>query len=56
MYLIDRLKEPSTWRGITALLTAFGIITSEEQAGAIIATGLSLIGLIGVFFPDKMIK
>jgi len=52
-YLIERLKEPSTWRGLTALLTAVGVALSPEQVNAIVSTGLALIGLLGVFTKDK---
>ena len=51
-YIIDRLSETSTWRGILALLTAAGIALSPEQASAITAAGLAAIGVIGAFFPD----
>lgn len=52
-FILDRLDEPSTWRGFIALLTATGIALSPEQADAIVATGLALIGLFGVFTKDK---
>jgi uncharacterized membrane protein len=52
-YLIERLKEASTWRGLTALLTAVGVTLSPEQTNAIVGAGLALIGLLGVFTKDK---
>jgi hypothetical protein len=52
-FILDRLDEPSTWRGFIALLTAAGVALSPEQADAIVATGLALIGLFGVFTKDK---
>jgi hypothetical protein len=52
-YLLDRLREPSTWRGMVALLTAFGLVLSPEQAAAIVAAGLAAAGAIGAFTPDK---
>lgn len=51
-YILDRLSETSTWRGILALLTAAGIAISPEQANAITAFGLAAIGAVGAFFPD----
>jgi len=51
-YLINRLKEPSTWRGLIAVLTSFGVALSPDQKEAVIATGLALMGVIGAFFPD----
>ncbi len=53
IYLSERLKEASTWRGIIALLTSFGVAISPEQAEALVAFGLALIGAIGVFTGDK---
>lgn len=52
-FLLARGNEASTWRGITACLTAVGIALSPEQKDAIIAAGLAIMGLIGVFTPDK---
>lgn len=51
-YVIDRLKEASTWRGIVAFATALGVGLTPEQSNAIIAVGLGIIGVIGAFFPD----
>ena len=53
-YVIQRLAEPSTWRGIVALVTAAGISLSPEQAAAITAAGLAVIGVVGAFFSDKV--
>ena len=52
-FIVSRLKEASTWRGILAIITACGITVSPEQSDAIVATGLALIGVVGAFFPDK---
>lgn len=48
-WLIERLKEPSTWRGITALVGAIGVTLSPEQWAAISAAVVGLLGLIEVF-------
>ena len=37
-YILNRLSEASTWRGITLLLTALGIALSPEQVAAITTT------------------
>ncbi len=47
-YLLERLKEPSTWRGVFALLTAVGLKLHPEMQEAILTTGLALIGMINV--------
>jgi hypothetical protein len=52
-YLLERLKEPSTWRGLTALLTAVGVTLSPEQTNALVGAGLALMGVLGVFTQDK---
>jgi len=51
-YIIARLKEASTWRGIVAIITALGVALSPDQVEAIVAAGLAVIGLVGVFVPD----
>ena len=53
-YILARLKEASTWRGIMALLTSLGIVISPETQEAILAAGLAIIGLIGILFKDKL--
>lgn len=52
-WLIARLKEPSTWRGIILLLTVCGLKLQPDQQEAIIAAGLAVVGLIGVFTKDE---
>lgn len=51
-YILERLKEPSTWRGITLLLTALGIPLAPGMADLIISAGLAVAGLIGAVMPD----
>ena len=46
---IALLGETSTWRGITAIVTALGITLAPEQQNAITALGLAIIGTINVF-------
>jgi hypothetical protein len=47
--ILEYLKQESTWRGIIAIATAFGIKLAPEQAESIIAAGLAAIGLINTF-------
>lgn len=51
-YLLARLAEASTWRGLIALATAGGIAISPDLAEAIVAAGLACIGLVGALTPD----
>lgn len=52
-YILDRIKEPSTWRGFFLVLGAIGVPIAPELADAIIATALSLSGLVGILTADK---
>lgn len=52
-YLVERMKEPSTWRGIILLLTAIGVPIAPELQSVIISAGLGVAGLIGAVTPDK---
>lgn len=51
-FLLERLQEPSTWRGLIWLITAFGFALDPDQREAIVTTGMSLVGLIGVFTSE----
>lgn len=53
-YILDRLKEPSSWRGLVMVATAFGVSVSPELMDAIIASGTGLAGVIGFVFKDKV--
>lgn len=55
-FFLNRLKEPSTWRGLTLVATAFGIHVNPEQAYAIASLGMALAGGLGVISPDKLRK
>ena len=46
--IAEKLLEPSTWRGIIALVGAVGLILKPENAAAILAAVLALIGAINV--------
>lgn len=53
-YILARLGEASTWRGLAAIATAAGIGISPDQVAAITALGLAVIGAVGTFFPDAV--
>jgi hypothetical protein len=55
-FIIARLKEASTWRAIVVLLIACGIPIAPLLADRIIAIGLAVVGLIGIFMPDQLGK
>lgn len=55
-YLLERLKEPSTWRGIVLIATAAGATITPALADAIVAAGIGFAGLIAVATPDKQVE
>jgi hypothetical protein len=52
-WLLARLKEPSTWRGLVWILTVCGVLLTPEQTEAIVLAGMALAGLLGVFLADE---
>lgn len=52
-YVISRLKEPSTWRGIVMLLTAAGVQIQPQMIEVIVSCGMALAGAVGVLTADK---
>lgn len=48
-YLIDRMSERSTWVGLIAILSAFGVVLSPEQTEAVVALGAATAGAVGIF-------
>jgi hypothetical protein len=45
--------QPSTWRGLTMIASACGIVLNPDVATAIVALGMAVSGLIGVLAgPD----
>lgn len=52
-YLIDRLKERSTWIGISITLTSLGYYFTNVTIDEIISLMLALGGLVFALFPDE---
>lgn len=53
LYVVNRAKEASTWRGVVMLLTAVGLKITPEMADAIISVGIAVAGLVGILLPDS---
>jgi hypothetical protein len=53
--MIEKLTEPSTIRGIIALLGAFGLTVQPEYHDHIIAAVLALIGIVNVWRKESKI-
>lgn len=51
--IIERLKQPSTWRGVAMVATAFGVSISPDLMEYIIAAGTGISGIIGMATTDK---
>lgn len=51
-YMLERLKERSTWLGIVAFLTACGIPIAPLTAEQVVSIGLAISGLVGIFTAD----
>jgi hypothetical protein len=54
-YILERAKEPSTWRGLIMVLTSAGLVVSPDLAAAIVSVGTGLAGLVGIFTTDKKV-
>ena len=52
-YIVNRLREPSTWRGLSVLLSLCGVYFNPEQWQAITGFGAVVIGLIDVLKKDS---
>lgn len=56
-YVLSRLAESSTWRGIVlSLAGAAGWNLSDTKVTAIVSFGVALAGLLGAVLPDKLKK
>jgi len=53
LYILDRLSENSTWRGLILVGTAVGLKLEPDHQEAIVAAGLGLVGAINVFRKVK---
>lgn len=51
--VLDRLKEPSTWLGIVAVLGVFGVTLEPELKEHIIAVGVGIAGIIQILRREK---
>ena len=53
LFVLDRLSENSTWRGLILVAVALGVKLEPEMQNQIIAAGLGLVGTINVFRKGK---
>lgn len=52
-WILARLREPSTWRGLVWLCTAMGVSLSPDAWAHITTIGMAAAGLIGVLSREK---
>lgn len=50
-FLISRLREPSSWAGISAIALAFGL--NPEYVNAAAQVGIAISGAAAVFLVEK---
>lgn len=55
-YILSRLREASTWRGIIMLAAGTWAIKNPTQMEAIIPVAIAIVGAIGSFMPDQNTK
>jgi NO-binding membrane sensor protein with MHYT domain len=51
-YLLDRAREPSSYAGIAALLSAAGISYNADLFNAGVAAAVALAGFLAVLVPE----
>lgn len=51
-WIVSRMKEPTTWRGLIGILAGLGVAIDPHQAAIILAVGVGLAGFIGVVSKD----
>jgi ribosomal protein L11 len=52
-YLINRLMELSTWQGIIAIVTGFGVALSPELGEAIATLGVAVFGVVSAITKER---
>lgn len=55
-YVLARLREPSTWRGIIMLIAGGWATRNPDQLDAIIPVAMAIVGAVGAFIPDKKLN
>lgn len=52
-YIITRLREPSTYAGLGALLGTFGVVMPPGMVQNITLAGTGLAGIVAALLPDR---
>ena len=56
IYVLTRVSEPSTLRGIAMLCIGFATAVSPEKMESILIVGSIVVGLLGAITPDSWTK
>ena len=48
-YILNRLKEASTWQGVVLLIGVAGVKISPEQSDAIVQAAVAIVAAISIF-------
>jgi hypothetical protein len=52
-FIVDRLKEPSTYMGLGGLVAMFGWTVAPEQLSAITNAVAAVFAAVAVFLPER---
>lgn len=52
-YLLKRLKELSTWQGIIAIVTGFGVSISPDLREAIATLGVAVFATVSIVLKER---
>lgn len=52
-WIITRVKEPSTWASLAALLVGFGVSIPDALWQSITMTGVGIAGILGFVLSEK---
>lgn len=55
-WAVKRLREPSTYAGLAALLVGFGVPEADSWAKTIAMTAMGLAGVAAMFMSEKGVK
>ena len=51
-YVINRMKEVSTWQSILRLITVAGVVISPANAERIVIIGIAIAEFLGALLPN----
>jgi ABC-type Fe3+-siderophore transport system permease subunit len=52
-YIVDRMKEPSSWAGLGAILAVVGVNLDGQLLQAVAGLGAAIAGLLSFFIAEK---